>query len=211
MPPRRTTPPTRRSRPSTRRPLPGRQHPRRALPGRLPLARLLLVLALLAPAACAPASARATPAWADAGAGQPRAAEAARYVLPAAGAHVVRAFEPPPQPWSAGHRGVDLAVVPGGPVVAPQAGVVAFAGDVAGRGVVTVRHDDGLTSSLEPVRPSVTVGTRVARGASVGVVDAPGHCAPVTCLHWGVRTAPTRYVDPLSLVGPAGPVVLLPG
>ncbi len=155
--------------------------------------------------------ARAAPAEATADAGPARAAEAARYVLPAPGTHVVRAFEPPPQPWSAGHRGVDLAVVPGGPVVAPQAGVVAFAGDVAGRGVVTVRHDDGLTSSLEPVRPSVAVGTRVARGAGVGVVDAAGHCAPVTCLHWGVRTAPTRYVDPLSLVGPAGPVVLLPG
>jgi hypothetical protein len=34
------------------------------------------------------------------------------------------------------------------------------------------------------------------------------HCAPRTCLHWGVRLG-SRYVDPLTLLG-RGPPVLLP-
>lgn len=134
------------------------------------------------------------------------------YVLPLPGARVVRGFEAPPQPWAAGHRGVDLATAVGAAVVAPRSGVVAFAGRVAGRPVVTVRHDDGLTTSLEPVTTSAAVGARVARGSPVGIVDAAaGHCAPTTCVHWGVRSAPDRYLDPLTLVRGLGPVVLLPG
>ncbi len=184
--------------------------------------RLLLALLLVAAPACAPAVGQpdvpttARPSAvragdAPAGAGADTAGAAAGYALPADPTHVLRAFEPPPQPWAAGHRGVDLAVVPGQQVAAPQSGVVAFAGPVAGRGVVTLRHDDGLTSSLEPVAASVAVGTRVGRGAPVGVVDGDGHCGGPACLHWGVRTAPDRYVDPLALVRGTGPVVLLPG
>src|SRR5438128_12119850 len=51
---------------------------------------------------------------------------------------VVRGFEPPPRPWSAGHRGVDLAAGQGSPVRAAAAGRVVFAGTVAGQGVVSV-------------------------------------------------------------------------
>ena len=40
-----------------------------------------------------------------------------RFGWPVALARVVRRFDPPPQPWLAGHRGVDLAAAPvgGGP------------------------------------------------------------------------------------------------
>src|SRR5437763_11992452 len=34
--------------------------------------------------------------------------------------HVVRGFDPPIQPWLAGHRGVDLAGAPGAPVLAAR-------------------------------------------------------------------------------------------
>ena len=95
-------------------------------------------------------------------------------------------------------------------VVAPAPGVVAFAGVVAGRGVTTIAHDDGLLTSLEPVRSSAPVGARVERGAPVAyVAPAGGHC-PATCVHWGVRDAPGSYVDPWSLVRRLGPVVLVP-
>lgn len=132
------------------------------------------------------------------------------YGLPLAGApDVARRFEAPEQAWSAGHRGVDLRSVVGAEVLAPADGVVAFAGSVAGRGVLTVAHPDGRRSSLEPVGASVLVGTRVARGDPVGTVEAAGsHCAPRTCLHWGVREG-AEYVDPLGLLPGAGPVVLL--
>lgn len=132
------------------------------------------------------------------------------YRLPVADAPVLRAFEAPPEPWAAGHRGVDLAVGAGAVVAAPADGVVTFAGPVAGRGVVTVHHDDGLLSSLEPLAPSVAVGDRVRQGQALGTLAAGDHCGGSSCLHWGVRVAPDRYLDPLTLVAPQGPVVLLP-
>lgn len=119
-------------------------------------------------------------------------------------------FDPPAERWSRGHRGVDLQAAAGASVGAPAPGTVVFAGRVVDRGVVTVLHDDGLRSSVEPVAASVVVGARVARGAPLGTVeDAPAatHCTP-RCLHWGVRDG-EQYVDPLRLLAGAGPVVLL--
>lgn len=118
-------------------------------------------------------------------------------------------FRAPPQRWAPGHRGVDLAAQVGVSVRAPAAGVVSFSGWVVDRGVITLTHPDGLRTSLEPVEATVAVGTAVAAGDVVGVVqDASSHCRPV-CLHWGVRRGDT-YLDPLDLLPGGGPVVLLP-
>jgi murein DD-endopeptidase MepM/ murein hydrolase activator NlpD len=123
---------------------------------------------------------------------------------------VSRRFEAPPQPWSPGHRGVDLTATVGQVVMAPADGVVTFAGRVVDRGVLTVRHLGGLRSSVEPVSALLPVGTPVRRGEPIGTVSADrGHCPPATCLHWGVRRG-EAYVDPLSLLGPPQPPVLLP-
>ncbi len=122
---------------------------------------------------------------------------------------VVAPFRAPPTPWSAGHRGVDLAAAVGQPVLSAGRGRVTVAEVVAGRGVVVVLHPNGLRTSYEPVDDRLPVGTAVAAGARLGVVSGvPGHCAPATCLHWGVRRGDV-YLDPLQLVG-AGPPVLLP-
>ncbi|WP_435735585.1 M23 family metallopeptidase [Cellulosimicrobium sp. PMB13] len=132
---------------------------------------------------------------------------------------VLAPFDPPAQDWLPGHRGVDLAASPGEAVRAPSAGVVTFAGPVAGRGVVVISHDDGLRTSLEPVVTDVRPGMRVATGEVVGATEVPGeggatasqhggHCAG-TCVHWGVRRG-ERYVDPLALLGDRPPIVLLP-
>ena len=122
---------------------------------------------------------------------------------------VVRGFDPPDQPWGAGHRGVDLAAAVGQQVRSPEAGTVTWAGVLAGRGVLVVTHPGGLRSTLEPVTATVPVGAGVGRGGAVGTVAAePGHCAPSTCLHWGVRRG-RQYLDPLAFVGRA-PIVLLP-
>jgi murein DD-endopeptidase MepM/ murein hydrolase activator NlpD len=122
---------------------------------------------------------------------------------------VVRRFDPPDRPYGPGHRGVDLAAGPGTPVLAAGPGVIGYAGVLAGRGVLTVLHAGGLRTTYEPVRPTVTVGTRVAAGAVVGRLAA-GHvgCPRAACLHWGLRRGDT-YLDPLSLIS-AGPVRLLP-
>ncbi|MFD6166126.1 M23 family metallopeptidase [Oerskovia sp. NPDC060287] len=144
------------------------------------------------------------------------------WVAPVVGEPVVlRPFLPPDQDWLAGHRGVDLGAAPGDAVVAPEAGVVTFAGTVVDRGVVVVLHDDGLRTSLEPVTGSVAPGTRVGRGEVVGTLEgghgggggneaaAAGHCLPSSCLHWGVRRGEV-YLDPLTLLAPREPIVLLP-
>ncbi len=121
----------------------------------------------------------------------------------------VRDFDPPPQPWLPGHRGVDLAAPADARVRSAGAGVVLFAGMVAGRPVVTVGHTEGLRTTYEPVRPSVRVGARVAAGTPLGELS-PGHagCPAPACLHWGLRRG-EEYLDPLALLGPV-PVRLLP-
>jgi murein DD-endopeptidase MepM/ murein hydrolase activator NlpD len=122
---------------------------------------------------------------------------------------VVRRFDPPPVPWAAGHRGVDLAGSPGAVVRSAGTGVVSFAGRIAGRGVVTVAHAGGLRTTYEPVDAPVLVGTSVAAGDRIGVLAA-GHpgCPVPACLHWGLRQG-ERYLDPLSLLG-LGRLRLLP-
>jgi murein DD-endopeptidase MepM/ murein hydrolase activator NlpD len=118
-------------------------------------------------------------------------------------------FRAPTTRYTAGHRGVDLVAEPGAEIYSPTDGVITFAGDVAGRGVVVIRHGD-LRSTLEPVIPAVAAGDAVAAGALVGVVEA-GHapCLPGTCLHWGVRVN-DEYVDPMLLLVAKPRIRLLP-
>jgi murein DD-endopeptidase MepM/ murein hydrolase activator NlpD len=123
---------------------------------------------------------------------------------------VVRGFAAGPMPWSPGHRGVDLAAAPGQQALAASAGVVSYAGTVAGRGVVSIEHD-GLRTTYEPVRALVRRGETVGRGQPIGTVQgsARSHCRPAGCVHWGAIRG-GDYVDPLLLLGAGGPVVLLP-
>jgi murein DD-endopeptidase MepM/ murein hydrolase activator NlpD len=142
-------------------------------------------------------------------AGARPAGPAVRFGWPLAPPHpVVRPFEAPATPYGPGHRGVDLGGATGAPVLAVGAGVVVFAGRLAGRGVVSVDHPNGLRTTYEPVLPSVEAGQRVAAGAVLGRLR-PGHsgCSS-TCLHWGVRRG-AEYLDPLSLMA-TGHVRLLP-
>ncbi|WP_245601790.1 M23 family metallopeptidase [Hamadaea tsunoensis] len=133
------------------------------------------------------------------------------YTLPLPGP-VVRFFEPPPEPWLPGHRGVDLAGRPGDGVRAAAAGTVAFAGTVAGLGVVSIDHPDGIRTTYEPVTPLVRRGDRVDAGQVIGFLTAGGHAAG---LHWGARRGGI-YLDPLSLIRqkirlkPLSPAVLSP-
>jgi hypothetical protein len=139
------------------------------------------------------------------------AAAAGAWQWPLAGTPVVeRGFDPPPVPWAAGHRGVDLRGRVGDAVLAAGPGVVGFAGLLAGRGVVAVHHADGLETTYEPLVVAVRAGQRVAQGALLGRLTAGhGACGPgYACLHWGLRRGET-YLDPLRLVH-AGPIRLLP-
>jgi Peptidase family M23 len=119
---------------------------------------------------------------------------------------VTRGFDPG-RPYEGGrHRGVDLAAAPGSPVRAACAGRVAFAGRIAGDGIVTLRCGPWRVTHM----PLATIAARgfVARGAVIGTVArSPDHAG----LHLGVRRDGTRfgYVDPLRfMAAPARPVPL---
>ena len=131
------------------------------------------------------------------------------FAWPVPSPQVVRAFDPPPEPWLAGHRGVDLAAPPGSPVLSAGPGTVVFAGLVAGRGVVSVSHPNGLRTTYEPVEPTVLAGDAIIPGQPLGTLSA-GHpgCPAAACLHWGLRRG-DAYLDPLALLG-RGRVRLLP-
>lgn len=144
----------------------------------------------------------ATPLWADAAPdGLPQ------WQLPASGASVVTPFEAPAHDYAAGHRGIDIGPVDGS-VLAPADGVVAFAGTVVDRGVVTIDHGGGWVTSVEPIEPSVAVGDVVEAGDAIGSLSTGGHAAPGT-LHVGVRLD-GEYVNPLLLLGRVPRAILLP-
>jgi murein DD-endopeptidase MepM/ murein hydrolase activator NlpD len=155
--------------------------------------RFLLCLALFAPpAAAAPPSATAH-----------AAARVPGWVSPLGGPpEVVRPFDPPARPWLPGHRGVDLAGIPGAPVRSAGVGVVVFAAPLAGRGVVSIEHPSGLRTTYEPVTATVAAGDAVGPGTTIGRLDA-GHpgCPVAACLHWGLRRDLT-YLDPMLLLRP---------
>jgi len=115
---------------------------------------------------------------------------------------VLAPFGAPEDPFGPGHRGVDLAGTVGQPVRAAREGSVVFAGPVAGHGVVSVQHDDGLRTTYEPLLPSVRAGDVVAGGAVLGTLVAGHRGCSSPCLHWGVRRDRLEYLDPLVLLRP---------
>ena len=123
---------------------------------------------------------------------------------------VIRRFDPPAQNWLPGHRGIDLKGRAGQQVTAAGSGVVTFAGTLAGKEVVVISHGQ-LRTTYEPVHPAVSIGDRVARGATIGTLNAgASHCATSTtvrCLHWGLRRG-SEYLNPLLLI--KGRIRLLP-
>lgn len=155
-----------------------------------------------------------------------------RYRSPTAESRprVVHPFEKPAQRWSAGHRGVDLAVPENDRhVYAPAPGKVVFSGTVVNRKVLVLAHPDGRRSTFEPMDEALPVGTTVAAGEVIGTVAAPDSVGgngerpyrrcTTACLYWGVRQGGARgdgsgktaeYINPMSLLGSKEPSILLP-
>jgi len=174
-----------------------------------PLVVVLLLAAGLggsAPPASAADGAAAPP---SAGAGVPPSLRGA-LSWPVPRAPVLRAFAAPSSPWGAGHRGIDVAALPGATVVAAGAGTVTFAGTVVDRPVATIRLADvpwEVLVTVEPVAPSVAAGDVVASGDPIGTLLG-GHRPCGACIHLGVRID-DAYANPLALLG-AERAVLLP-
>ena len=129
------------------------------------------------------------------------------WVWPLEGAAVTRPYVQPAHRYAPGHRGIDLRGR--GEVRSPADGVIAFAGPVAGRPVVTIDHGGGLVTTLEPVVTTLRPGDPVARGAPLGAITSGGHSAPGE-LHFGVRLD-GESINPLLLLGGIPRAILLPG
>jgi murein DD-endopeptidase MepM/ murein hydrolase activator NlpD len=130
------------------------------------------------------------------------------WVWPAESFRIARAFVAPAHEYGPGHRGVDLDLLGASAVRAPADGLVAFSGAVAGRGVLTIDHGDGLVTTLEPVASALGQGTLVIRGEPVATLSSGGH-ATVGALHFGVRLDGV-YINPMLLLGSVPRAVLLP-
>jgi murein DD-endopeptidase MepM/ murein hydrolase activator NlpD len=139
---------------------------------------------------------------------QGRQSAPTRWSWPLERAVIAEPFRAPADRYGPGHRGVDLVGAVGAEVRAPSDGVVAFAGVVVDRAILTIDHGAGYVSTLEPVVSELVPGVRVARGDAVGTIATGGHSAEGD-LHVGVRLD-GEYINPLSLVGEVPRAVLLP-
>ena len=128
---------------------------------------------------------------------QPR--PGAEHAVPLYG-ELVRVFDAPEDPFAPGHRGVDVTAPTATPVRASAAGVVSFAGSVAGKLTVTVDHGGGLLTTY-----SFLGGTAVSRGTPVEggeVVGSVGRGHTGSSLPSHVHLSARRdglYFDPLEL------------
>lgn len=121
---------------------------------------------------------------------------------------IVRDIDIPDQKWDAGHRGVDLKAGPS--LYAPAAGIVTFCGQVVNREVLTIKHLNGLKTTLEPVTCTLSVGTEVVKGEQVATLaTTPEHCAEVSCIHWGLKLE-SEYLNPMDYVVIGETIVLFP-
>lgn len=133
---------------------------------------------------------------------------AGTYAWPVEGP-VIRGFQPPQQPYGAGHRGIDIRAQPGTPVRAAEDGVVAFAGPVAGSLFVSVDHPDGIRTTYSWLSTvAVHRGENVLRGAILGATGGGHPGVEPPHLHFGARLGET-YIDPMILLEPRSVVGLI--
>lgn len=160
---------------------------------------IVLLTAVLVTCSCVPSTAVFAAPGATASPG---------WLTPVPGLRIVKAFDKPEKNWNAGHRGIDVAALPGESVRAPASGRVTFAGKVAGTSSVSV--DVGAyTVSFTGVDALQAKGDTVSVGDTIGTVSTPSHCAN-GCIHIGLWRSNVKkdYLDPTGFFS-AGYSVLL--
>lgn len=106
---------------------------------------------------------------------------------------ISRKFSAPAHKYGKGHRGIDVRGN-SDTVLAPAAGKVSFVGKVVDRHVISIKVNDSLVYSMEPVKSSLKVGDTVAKCAPLGTVEAGGHTQAHE-VHLGVREN-GNYINP---------------
>jgi murein DD-endopeptidase MepM/ murein hydrolase activator NlpD len=134
--------------------------------------------------------------------------QAGTWLWPVTGP-VIRGFDPPEDPYSAGHRGIDIATAFGTAIRAPAAGVVTFSGKVGGQLFITLDHGDGLSSTYSWLSSTaVHKGDHVSGGATIGATGAGHPGSSVAHLHLGVKLD-GGYIDPMIMLAPLSVVGLI--
>lgn len=100
-----------------------------------------------------------------------------------------------------GHRGIDIAVSEGDPILASAAGVIVFAGYTPAEGggiTVSIEHTGGMrTTYLHLAQSLVSQGQTVSKGQKLGSSDG-------LPLHFGMKVASARetYFNPVVWLPP---------
>jgi len=136
-------------------------------------------------------------------AAQPADASTGRAVVysPPVDAPVTDPFRPPSTPYGPGNRGIEYGTAANTTVVAAADGEVTFAGVVAGRQWVTVRHADGVRTTYGPLATiAVAAAGTIRAGDAIGTTQA--------ALLFTARVG-DAYIDPASLFDGGPPRVHL--
>ncbi|MEM7095859.1 MAG: M23 family metallopeptidase [Actinomycetota bacterium] len=113
------------------------------------------------------------------------------YVPPSDG-HVVDPFRPPAHIGAPGNRGLEYGGFFLMAVFAAAEGQVEFAGGVGGRGVITIRHADGLKTTYSGLSDTfVANGAPVRSRQTIGIAQNGFHFGAVLGDH---------YLDPQVLL-----------
>lgn len=137
----------------------------------------------LAPAAEKP---KETPPSPDLGT---QATKAAKFSMPVAG-KIIRPYD------KKKNQGIDIAAPAGTAVAAAEGGTVAvISSDTSGKGIVILRHADGLlTVYVGVAKTAVAKGAKVSRGQKLGEVAA----GDPAFLHFEIRNSSKDSLDPVS-------------
>lgn len=110
---------------------------------------------------------------------------------------VIDPFRPPSSFAGPGNRGLEYGQADGRVVVAAAAGLVTFAGGVAGRNVITIEHGDGVRTTYTGLREIwVEVDDFPSRGATIALAESG--------FHFGARWG-EHYLDPQILLDASQP------
>lgn len=106
------------------------------------------------------------------------------------------------------HGGVDLRARLGWPVVAYKGGEVIRSGEDGASGIVVdIRQDDGMTARYAHLEKTLArKGQKVEKGEKIGLVGCTGRTTGAH-LHFGLRDAAGKLVDPLPFLSRAEDVL----
>lgn len=119
---------------------------------------------------------------------------------------VISGFDLPAHNWLPGHRGIDVEAAESSTIVAPENGVITFAGSVGGKSSVSFWGNSGVTFSFEPATAAAPKGTKLTKNDIVALVKGHSDHCDGMCVHWGAKRN-NSYIDPRLALSP--PQILL--